>query len=113
MSMFDLPEYNAAFFILLYSSLPFVICEGCLILLGSGAFYLQISFYQRRKTTRLNDLGINRDRWPKVDVMIPCFREPVEVKCGQIWKMALVFLLNLMAYLLKGYRTYCAGCIGD
>lgn len=60
-------------------SLPFVISEGCLILLGSTAFYFQICKYKRRQKAQLKDLKIAPERWPRVDVMIPCFREPVEV----------------------------------
>lgn len=61
------------------NSIPFVICEGTLLLLGSAAFYLQLAFYQRRERARLRDLGVNEDRWPTVDVMVPCFKEPTAV----------------------------------
>ena len=60
-------------------SIPFVLSEGALLLLGSAAFYLQLAFYQRRPRARLRDLGVNPDRWPTVDVMVPCFKEPIAV----------------------------------
>ena len=60
-------------------SLPFVISEGCLILLGSVSFYAQVCKYKKRQRARLKALGITPERWPRVDVMVPCFKEPLEV----------------------------------
>ncbi len=66
-------------------SIPFVLSEGTLLLLGSAAFYLQLAFYQRRERARMRDLGVNQDRWPTVDVMVPCFKEPIAVSQGAEW----------------------------
>jgi cellulose synthase/poly-beta-1,6-N-acetylglucosamine synthase-like glycosyltransferase len=51
--------------------------------LGSGSFYMQVCKYKRRKSARLQTWGIPPEQWPRVDVLIPCFNEPVaDVKIG-------------------------------
>jgi hypothetical protein len=60
-------------------SLPFVLSEACIILLGSGSFYMQVCKYKRRKSSRLQALGIPPEQWPCVDVLVPCFKEPLAV----------------------------------
>lgn len=56
-----------------------MLSEACLILLGSGSFYMQICKYKRRQAARLQDSGIPPEQWPRVDVMVPCFKEPLAV----------------------------------
>ena len=60
-------------------SIPFVLSETLHILFGSFITYFVIWNQVRRPTIRLADLCIPHESLPTVDIMIPCFNEPVEV----------------------------------
>jgi cellulose synthase/poly-beta-1,6-N-acetylglucosamine synthase-like glycosyltransferase len=61
-------------------SIPFALSESILVLLGSAAIYLQVAFNQPRTHSRLRGIGVQEDSWPTVDVMIPCYTEPIAVR---------------------------------
>lgn len=40
---------------------------------------MQVCKYKRRKSARLQTSGIPPEQWPRVDVLVPCFKEPLAV----------------------------------
>lgn len=40
---------------------------------------MQVCKYKRRKSSRLQASGIPPEQWPRVDVLVPCFKEPLAV----------------------------------
>ena len=63
----------------LYVSLPFIIAETMIVLGGSFITYFLVWNQCRRPKLRLVDLKLERRELPTVDVMIPCYNEPVEI----------------------------------
>jgi hypothetical protein len=61
-------------------SLPFIISETMIVLGGSFITYFMVWNQVSRPKLRLKDLRIPRRDLPKVDIMIPCYNEPVEVR---------------------------------
>jgi hypothetical protein len=61
-------------------SLPFIISETLIVFGGSFITYFMVWNQVRRPKLRLHDLKIERRELPTVDVMIPCYNEPVEVR---------------------------------
>lgn len=56
-----------------------------------------------RPKLRLSDMNIPRAHLPTVDIMIPCFNEPVEVK--DIYLVIYIFILFYLFYILYIYIT--------
>lgn len=63
----------------LYVSLPFIISETLIVLGGSFITYFLVWNQCKRPKLRLVDLKLERKELPTVDVMIPCYNEPVEI----------------------------------
>jgi cellulose synthase/poly-beta-1,6-N-acetylglucosamine synthase-like glycosyltransferase len=47
---------------------------------SSSVLYSQVWQNLYRPAKRLRDLGVPPAQWPSVDVLIPCYREPVSVR---------------------------------
>ncbi len=84
----------------LYVSLPFIISETFIVLGGSFITYFLVWNQCRRPKLRLLDLKLERKELPTVDIMIPCYNEPVEVRdqrvlpClnGVVWGWACLWI---------------------
>lgn len=64
----------------LYVSLPFILSETFIVLGGSFITYFLVWNQCRRPKLRLVDLKLERKELPTIDIMIPCYNEPVEVR---------------------------------
>lgn len=72
----------------LYVSLPFILSETFIVLGGSFITYFLVWNQCRRPKLRLVDLKVERQELPTVDVMIPCYNEPVEVRVLSCFALA-------------------------
>lgn len=61
-------------------SLPFILSETFIVLGGAFITYFMVWNQIDRPKLRLVDMKIDRKQLPSVDVMIPCYNEPVEVR---------------------------------
>lgn len=61
-------------------SLPLIISETLVVVCGSFITYFLIFNQCDRPKLRLSKLGIPREDMPTVDIMIPCYNEPVKVR---------------------------------
>ena len=63
-----------------YVSVPFIACETMVIVTGSSVTFFMIWNQLERPQLRLRDLeGLDMEDYPTVDVMIPCYNEPLQV----------------------------------
>ena len=63
----------------LFLSLPLIIAETLIVVCGSFITYVLLWNQIERPKLRLNDLSISKKDLPTVDVLIPCYNEPVQV----------------------------------
>ena len=63
-----------------FLSFPFIISETLIVVFGSFITYFMVWNQVERPKLRLNDLKLQWKDLPTVDVMIPCYNEPVEVR---------------------------------
>jgi len=60
-------------------SVPMIVSETLIMVGGSFITYFLVWNQIERPQLRLHDLKIAKEDYPTVDVMIPCYNEPVEV----------------------------------
>jgi len=75
-------------------SIPFIVSETLIVMGGSFITYFMVWNQINRPKLRLNELPLAPKEYPTVDVMIPCYNEPVEVSitvsqlpCRGIWNV--------------------------
>jgi len=60
-------------------SIPFIIAETLIVTCGSFITYFVTWNQMERPQLRLADLKIPLKDYPTIDIMVPCYNEPVEV----------------------------------
>lgn len=60
-------------------SVPFIVSETLIVFCGSFITYFLIWFQSSRENMRLSTMDIPVSEYPTVDIMIPCYNEPVEI----------------------------------
>jgi len=67
-----------------FISIPFIVAETLVVCCGSCVTYFAVWNQVDRPKLHLADLRIPVNDYPTVDIMVPCYYEPVEVSKGKI-----------------------------
>lgn len=82
-------------------SLPFILSETLIVVGGAFITYFMVWFNFTRPKLRLSDMKMDRKDLPTVDVMIPCYNEPVNVSAYFLPPMTcLISCLRLLTFLV-------------